>query len=113
MLQIDPSNGVSDPARFPCPLEEDAAITVELRQDDDLFHAMGVGIGSLGIAYAVMLQAVDLFWLREERTVTTWEALTAEGGFLERLVARQGKGLENDLYHYQDYPKPDPHPVRR
>src|SRR5258708_34647323 len=97
MLQIDPSNGVSDPARFPCPLEEDAAITVELRQNDDLFYAMGVGIGSLGIAYAVMLQAVDLFWLREERTVTTWEALTSGGGFLERLARHEGKHRASDL----------------
>jgi hypothetical protein len=113
MLQIEPASGISDPARYPCPLEEDPSITVELKQNDDLFYAMGVGLGCLGIVYAVVLWSVDLFWLHEERTLTTWEALTSEGGFLRRLMAHEGSDFESDLDHYEIYLDPYPHPLER
>jgi L-gulono-1,4-lactone dehydrogenase len=108
VLQIEPKAGVSNPALYPRPLEEDSRIQVELRQDDDLFHAMGVAIGCLGIAYAVILKAVDLFWLDEKRSRTTWRALTAPDGFVTRLVADEGRSLPANLDHYEIYFDPYP-----
>ena len=108
VVQIEPSAGITDPARFPGTLEDDPSIPVTLRQDDDLFHAMGVGIGCLGIAYAVVLKAVDEFWLREVRTLTGWKSLSAPDGFLGRLVADEGRSLPPDLHHYEIYFNPYP-----
>ncbi|MFI5297561.1 MAG: FAD-binding protein [Polyangiales bacterium] len=106
--QIEPSSGgITDPAHFPAYLEEDTSIPVKLVQDDAFFDAIGVGIGCLGIVYAVVLKTVPKFWLREERTKTTWEALTEPtAGFMANLVAHGDANLPSDLQHYEVYFNP-------
>lgn len=89
MVQIEPSNGITNPATWPGTLEENRNIAVELIQDDDAFNAARVAIGSMGVVYAVTLKTDQKFWLREVRWKTTWEALRAPGGPIERLLAGQ------------------------
>lgn len=85
VYQVEPSAGITDPATFPGSLEEFPEIPVTLIQDDTIFNAMTVSIGSMGVVYAVVLQTEPKFWLREVRTLTRWNAIKAPGGFLDRL----------------------------
>lgn len=99
VFQIEPSNGITDPARFPGTLEEDSSIPVELIQDDDAFNAMRVSIGSMGVVYAVTLRTDKKFWLREVRYKISWSELKAPGGYLEKLL--------NNEPVYEDKPSPE------
>jgi L-gulono-1,4-lactone dehydrogenase len=75
-LRIEPADGPTDPARF----NEEG---VELVQDDDRFAAAICGLGTLGLLYRVMIETREKFWLKEVRTLDTWEnvrsTLTADG----------------------------------
>ncbi len=114
MLQIEPTLGVTDPATFRSVLPEDESVSVRLIQDDALFHAASVSMGCLGIVYAVVLEVQRRFWIRERRTLTTWNALTLPGGFIHELL-RTGSAPtrpgEPKPDHYEVYL--NPHPVRR
>jgi hypothetical protein len=94
LTQYESTVGVSDPSKFPAPLPEDTGLRVDLVQDDDTFNALAVGLGCLGVIYSVTFRAVPKFWLVERRTFTSWEALTAPGGKLTRLIA--GRPLVDD-----------------
>lgn len=99
MLQIEPTDGITAAGTFPGVLEEDPAIPVQLIQDDDIFNAMVVSIGSMGVVYSVVLQVEPKFWLNEIRTLTTWEQIKAPGGFLDRVM----NGLPVDGQQPLDY----------
>jgi len=75
-LRIEPRDGPTDPASFDAP-------GLELVQDDERFFAAVCGLGTLGLLHRVMLEVREKFWLKEVRTLSTWEkvrgTLTAEG----------------------------------
>jgi len=75
-LRIEPADGPTDPATFDAP-------GLELVQDDERFFAAVCGLGTLGLLYRVMLEVREKFWLKEVRTLSTWEkvrgTLTADG----------------------------------
>jgi hypothetical protein len=75
-LRVEPADGPTDPAAFG---EEG----LELVQDDDRFAAAICGLGTLGLLYRVMIDVREKFWLKEVRTLDTWErvrsTLSAEG----------------------------------
>jgi L-gulono-1,4-lactone dehydrogenase len=75
-LRIEPEAGPTDPATF----AEDG---LELIIDDDRFAAAICGLGTLGLLYRVMIDVREKFWLKEVRTLDTWEnvrsTLTADG----------------------------------
>jgi L-gulono-1,4-lactone dehydrogenase len=87
--QIEPTNGITDPARFPGVLEEDPSVPLKLVQDDDEFYAVSVSMGSMGVVTAVVLRTVDKFWLKEVRTHTQWSLLAAPGGYIDLLTRAQ------------------------
>ncbi len=99
MYQVEPVNGITDPAKFPGTLEEDSTIPVQLIQDDDVFNAMRVSIGSMGVVYSVTLQTDEKFWLKEVRFKTTWSELKKEGGYLAKVLANEPV--------YSDKPSPE------
>lgn len=86
VYQVEPTNGITDPDTFPGTLEEFPDIPVTLIQDDTVFNAMTVSIGSMGIVYSVILQTEPKFWLKEVRTLTRWSDIKAPGGLLEKLL---------------------------
>lgn len=88
MWQLEPSAGITDEARFPGFLEEDPSIPVELRKDDDWFYAALVSMGCFGIVYAVVVKAVDQFWIREQRSIVSYRDLSKPGGYLEAYLKR-------------------------
>lgn len=68
LLRVERADGPTDPAAFAA-----ARRGWELVQDDDVFAAAVVGMGCLGVLYAVTLEVRDAFWLREVRVMSTWE----------------------------------------
>lgn len=99
MVQIEPTNGITDPSKFSGYLEENSSIPVELIQDDKTFNAAKVAIGSMGIVYSYVINTDEKFWLREVRKVTTWSELKKPGGPIENLI--------NGLPPYGDQASPE------
>lgn len=75
-LRLEPSAGPTDPAAFAEP-------GIELVQDDERFYAAVCGLGTIGLLYRAMIEVREKFWLKEVRTLSTWEqvrrTLTADG----------------------------------
>jgi L-gulono-1,4-lactone dehydrogenase len=85
--QIEPTEGITDRSKFPGVIPTAKGdIPVELKQDDALFNAIAVSMGTMGVVYAVVLRTVDKFWLREVREKKKWTELCAPNGFLRRLI---------------------------
>src|SRR5438270_559768 len=68
LYRIEPADGITDPAAF---AERRPEWT--LLQDDDAFNASRVAMGCLGVIYSVTLAVQPKFYLREVRTLTTWD----------------------------------------
>lgn len=75
-LRLEPADGPTDPAGFADP-------QLELVQDDERFAAAICGLGCVGLLYRVMIEVREKFWLKEVRTLSTWEkvrpTLNADG----------------------------------
>lgn len=99
LLQIEPSDGITDPARFSGVLgdADGGRLPVRLIQRDDVFRAAGVSMGCMGVVYAVVLRAVDAFWLRERRSIVAWEELAQPGGYLARYLEDPGAGFPDHV----------------
>lgn len=72
--RIEPSQGITDSGLF----AEDAAVKkydIQLIQDDDIFNAVMVGIGSMGVIVSLILEVQEKFDLYEERKLWEWESL--------------------------------------
>jgi FAD/FMN-containing dehydrogenase len=81
LLRVEPANGPSERVAF---VKKHGASRL-LIQDDQTFHALGVGLGSLALIYSVIIEVVPAFWLQEIRTLTS--LATSDGGH-----CRQGTG---------------------
>lgn len=101
VYQVEPAEGITDAASFPGTLEEDPGIQVTLIQDDDVFHAMIVGLGSMGIVYSVVLRTDREFWLEERRTMMKWSDVIAPDGILERLA--EGRPIDDSDHPPEHY----------
>jgi hypothetical protein len=80
--RIEPADGITDPQAF---ASAPAYQGWTLLQDDDTFNAARVGMGCLGVIYAVTLAVQSKFYLREVRTVSTWDEVRSQlldGGLL-------------------------------
>lgn len=62
--RIEPSNGITDPAKYNDPL-------VQLIQDDDCFQATICSMGCFGVVYSVVFEVMQMYWLQEERYMST------------------------------------------
>jgi len=93
VLRIEPAGGPTNPGRYAERYPERRLI-----QDDDWFHAVSVGMGCMGIIYSVILEVEPKYWLREIRTLSTWQRVREdlEGGILGRHR------------HYEVYLNPHP-----
>lgn len=65
---IEPSNGISDPAKF-----RQSARGERLVQDDDVFYSVVCGYGLFGVATTYTLEVRDLYWLDENYSHLTWK----------------------------------------
>ena len=82
MLQIEPSDGITDPAAFT------ATNPVRLIQDDDTFYSVILGFGAMGIIYELTLEVEPQFWMKEKRYLVDWSELRSDllnGNFMTKV----------------------------
>jgi hypothetical protein len=97
LYRIEPNEGITDPDAF---AEQRPDWT--LLQDDDTFNAARVGMGCLGVLYAVTLAVQGKFYLREKRTMSSWEEVSP----------RLGELLEDNRHceiYFNPYPREGVH----
>ena len=78
--RIEPPDGPTDPAAFARELPD-----WTLHRDDGWYDAARVGMGCLGLIYAITLAVVPAFELTERRRATTWEEARAVIADVEAL----------------------------
>ena len=93
--RIEGHDGPTDPERFEAERPE-----WELVQDDDRFGAVRVGMGCLGVIYAVILAVEPSYLLTEVRTQSTWEALREDLHRGELLDPKRHRHFELFLSPY-------------
>ncbi len=74
---IEPANPITDPRKltmvYPC-------LADHIHYDDDMFRAVLVSMGAMGVIYAVILDVVPQYSLLQWNKWSTWETLKAEAG---------------------------------
>jgi FAD/FMN-containing dehydrogenase len=73
VYRIEQTNGITDPKKF-----NSRHPDIELRQDDDWFNSVVVGLGCMGVVYSVTLEVMQKYWLREKRDVRRWTEVKAD-----------------------------------
>ena len=84
--RIEPSEGITDRELFLADRDMQDQ-NIELIQDDGTFHAIMVGVGSMGLVFSMIIEVQETYRLYEERTVWEWQAFKA-------------KMREGDLYKF-------------
>jgi FAD/FMN-containing dehydrogenase len=74
VLRIERADGPTDPAPFAAHHGERR----ELVQDDDVFDAVCVAMGSMSVVCSVTLEVEPRYFLREVRVLSTWERVRRE-----------------------------------
>lgn len=80
VIRVEPTDGVTVPAAFRAAYPKHLLI-----QDDSRFDAITVSMGCMGIIYAVYVQTVPYYFLREDRTISTWQEVKSR--IPERIAA--------------------------
>jgi len=71
IFRIEPANGISDPTQHQ---EEN----VTLVQNDDDFYSVLVGLGGFGIICSYVMETVEMYWLRESKTIHKWSEIKSK-----------------------------------
>jgi hypothetical protein len=87
VYRIEPADGITDPEKFRSRHRE-----TELRQDDDWFNSVVIGLGCMGVVYAVTLAVRERHWLSEARIVSTWTLVKSD--LLKRDVLQRNLHYE-------------------
>jgi hypothetical protein len=97
LYRLEPENGITDTRAF---AERQPGWT--LVQDDVTFNAARVGVGCLGVTYSVTLAVQHSFYLREVRTLSSWEEVRGE---LDQLLS---ENRHCEIY-FNPYPRDGVH----
>ena len=62
---VEPSEGLTDPAALP--LLEEGDLPVRIIRDDAVFSTVCVGMGWMGVVYAMTLRVAPRYWLHQVR----------------------------------------------
>jgi len=82
ILRVEPTDGITRRDGFESnPARQDW----ELIQDDDLFHAITVSMGCMGVVFAVTLRVTDRYALRNEAVREDWEKILDQSNTEEWL----------------------------
>jgi hypothetical protein len=108
-VRIEPRNGITDPAAF-----KKQFPGWELRQDDAVFNAALVNMGTMGVVHSYTVRATDKFYLNEVRTQTTGREAQRilRGGNLYNLMEsdRKPAGASGAAHPtFAGHPKPAHH----
>jgi D-arabinono-1,4-lactone oxidase/FAD binding domain len=64
LYRIEPADGITDPNKYSDPV-------IQLIQDDGCFRAVICSMGCFGVIYSVVFEVMQMYWLEENRTLTT------------------------------------------
>ena len=64
LYRIEPADGITDPKKYSDPV-------IQLIQDDGCFRAVICSMGCFGVIYSVVFEVMQMYWLEENRTLTT------------------------------------------
>ncbi len=99
--RVEKTNGITGPNSFS---EENTV----LMQDDDIFYSALLSFGSMGIIHSLVIETEDLYYLRETKIATDWEALKmkwADGSiFTEGDKESEGKAPRSVSFLINPYP---------
>lgn len=70
--RIEPADGITDPDLYK-KSDEYLKHGIELVQDNDDFYSAVVAMGCFGVVFSVVIEVMDIYYLHEERTPSTWE----------------------------------------
>ncbi|MGH9260499.1 MAG: D-arabinono-1,4-lactone oxidase, partial [Acidimicrobiales bacterium] len=73
VYRVERSAGITDAAQYQR-LHPDR----KLVQSDDWFNAVVVGMGCMGVIYSVILRVTRKYWLKEVRSLSTWDRVKAD-----------------------------------
>ena len=73
IYQIEPRNGITDATKF-----GKSNPGLVLKQDDDWFQSNVVAMGCMGLIYSYTLEVQTAYFLKENRSLCTWEALKSD-----------------------------------
>ena len=81
------SRSLTDPGPFAA-----ARPDWQLVQDDVVFNAVLISMGTMGVVHSLVIDSVERFWMKEVRTVVDWPAvrLAVAGGGIYRLAQAGG-----------------------
>jgi hypothetical protein len=99
LYRIEPADGITDPEAFAT-----ARAQWKLVQDDDTFNAARVGMGCLGVIYAVTLAVQEKFYLREVRTMASWDEVRPQ--LIDGSLLRENRHCE---VYFNPYPREGKH----
>ncbi|GAB1319298.1 D-arabinono-1,4-lactone oxidase [Madurella fahalii] len=69
VYQIEASQCISDPAKFPALLD---AVPITLIQSDAWYRTVHTSMGCLGLIHSYILEVTPAYSIREQRSTTTW-----------------------------------------
>lgn len=72
VYQIEPSQGITDPSKFPALLD---GVPITLVQSDAWYRTAHTSMGCLGLIHAYVLEVTPAYSIREQRSSTTWAAV--------------------------------------
>jgi L-gulono-1,4-lactone dehydrogenase len=79
LVRVEPKHGITDATLFRGVYGSERRLV----QEDRVFHAAVCGLGTMGLVESYVIEVREKFWLKEVRTVDTWEnvrdTLTADG----------------------------------
>lgn len=102
---FEPTRGITSPAAFAAwaarqPVEH------RLLQDDTWFYAVLVGLGGMGVIYALTIEATPDYYLHENRVAHRWSKLRA--GVVDGSIPRSARHVTLTLNPYLNTPEEGP-----
>jgi ASC-1-like (ASCH) protein len=82
VYRIEPTHGMTDPKKH--------IPNVTLVQDDAALNAIVVGLGAFGVVYAVTIETVPFYWIKETREIIEWS----------EVKKKLRQGLNGDILKY-------------
>lgn len=95
-LRIEPTRGISSPAKHAAKFGAELALV----QDDALFYAVVVAVGSLGIVQSYVIEVRAAFLLAEHREVLSW-ARVREKLTHDDFQPERGPGRREAIRHFE------------
>jgi len=68
IYRIEPTNGITHREQFISQYPH-----IHLIKNDEIFHSVGVSLGTMGIIYSVIIKVRKSYYLNENRIMTTWD----------------------------------------